>query len=175
MLSAIQITSSFRIAGGVVTTCNHLTPSPRGKVKRPRSEASPDHLPRWQGRVIRGSACLPALQHRHVLDKPAHAQNTDSIVKQPPLRSWPLSSDTGSRQKSLLGYAPLEHLLPAQCFKRTALVTISSSASGDTGRRPVASKLTFAFLRRIATSECACPCTVHSNPSRAAHRASLSV
>ncbi len=85
-------------------------------------------------------------------------------MKQPPLRSWPLSSDTGLRQKALLGYAPLEHLLPAQCFKRTALVTISSSPAGDTGRRPVASRLTFTFLRRIATSECACPCTVHSNP-----------
>ena len=43
-------------------------------------------------------------------------------------------------------------------------ITPRSSAGGDTGRRPVASKLTFTFLRRIATSECACPCTVHSNP-----------
>src|SRR5699024_12764719 len=66
-LVPFQITSSFRIAGGVVTTCNHLTPSPRGKVKRPRSEASLGQLPRWQGRVICGSALLRGLQLRHVL------------------------------------------------------------------------------------------------------------
>ena len=75
-----------------------------------------------------------------------------------------MSSDAGSLHKDLLGYTPLKHPLLVHDFNRTAFATISSNASGDTGRKPVASRLTFTFLRRIATSECVCPCTAHSNP-----------